>query len=227
MNILIVEDNRDIADNIADYLESLGHGFDFAGDGITAIQKALSGEHDAIILDIMLPGIDGYTVCRKLRQESSKQIPILMLTARDTLPDKLEGFSSGTDDYLVKPFALEELVARLHALVNRTGQDMENTCKVGDLEINPLTREVRREGSTIALNRTCFKILHVLMLAAPNVVSRAELERRLWEDMPPGSDSLRSHIYTLRSKIDKPFSRTLLHTIHGIGYRIYDERSSS
>ena len=226
MNILIVEDSRDIADNIADFLEVRGHSFDFAMDGITAMQKVMADEYDAIILDIMLPGMDGYMVCRRLRQEVTRHVPVLMLTARDTLPDKLEGFASGADDYLVKPFALEELLARLHALVNRASQGGEQRLLVGDLEINLLTREVWCQGRLIQLNRTCFKILHILALASPNVVSRTELEQKLWDNQPPGSDTLRSHIYTLRAKIDKPFSRVLLHTVHGIGYRIYDEKTS-
>ena len=227
MNVLIVEDNRDIADNIADFLETRGHSFDFAMDGVTAMQKVMGDEYDAVILDIMLPGMDGYMVCRRLRQEITRHIPVLMLTARDTLPDKLEGFSSGADDYLVKPFALEELLARLNALVNRSRQGGEQCLLIDDLEINLLTREVWCQGRLIHLNRTCFKILHILALASPNVVPRAELEQKLWDNQPPGSDdTLRSHIYTLRAKIDKPFSRVLLHTVHGVGYRIYDEKTA-
>ena len=126
LRILIVEDNVGIAENIADYLEVQDHALDFAMDGIGGLHLALTQDYDAIVLDIMLPGMDGLTFCRKLREQGSKQTPILMLTARDTLADKLEGFEAGTDDYLVKPFELQELEARLGALVRRAGQSLQD-----------------------------------------------------------------------------------------------------
>ena len=217
--ILIVEDHVDIAENIADYLESRGHILDFAMDGISGLHLALTHDYDAIVLDIMLPGMDGLTFCQKLRKEGGKQTPVLMLTARDTLSDKLEGFEAGADDYLVKPFALEELTARLGALVRRL-KVTPKKLQIADLEFDSGTMKVYRSGKEIKLNRVCLQILQILMKASPNVVKRSDLEQILWGDMPPGSDALRSHIYALRHAIDKPFKTPLIWTIHGIGYRL-------
>ncbi len=220
MHVLIVEDNRELADNIADYLESKGQTFDFAKDGITAVQRVASEEYDIILLDVMLPGMDGFTVCRTIRAEKNRRVPILMLTSRDTLPDKLTGFESGADDYLVKPFELEELWARLQALYARSAASQNEVLKIHDLELNPETHMVQRAHQDITLTKTCFKLLQILMAASPRIVPRAELELKLWDDMPPGSDVLRTNMYTLRNKIDKPFSKPLLQTVHGVGYRI-------
>ena len=220
LRILIVEDNIDIAENIADYFELQGYLTDFAMDGIGGLHLALTQEYDAIILDIVLPGIDGLTFCRKLRKEGEKATPVLMLTARDTLDDKLEGFDVGADDYLIKPFELAELNARILALVRRSDHAQKRLLRVGDLEMDIGKMQVQRAGCRIELNRACLKILTMLMQASPNVVSRQELEHVLWGDMPPGSDALRSHIYTLRRAIDKPFKCSLLETVHGVGYRL-------
>ena len=222
LRILIVEDNIDIAENIADYFELQDHVTDFAMDGIGGLHLALTQEYDAIILDIMLPGMDGLTFCRKLREECEKATPVLLLTARDTLGDKLEGFDAGADDYLVKPFELEELNARVQALVRRSDQAGKKPLRVGDLELDIGKRIVQRAGRPIELNRACLKILVMLMRASPNVVPRQEIEYALWSDMPPGSDALRSHIYTLRQAIDKPYERHLIHTVHGVGYKLVD-----
>lgn len=218
--ILIVEDNIDLAENICDYFDIQGHLTDFAMDGIGGMHLAVTQDYDAIILDIMLPGMDGLTFCRKLREESEKETPVLMLTARDTLSDKLEGFDAGADDYLVKPFELDELSARIQALVRRSYHVKEKCLRVGDLELHCGKMQVQRSGRAIELNRACFKILTILMQASPNVVSRKEIEHALWGEMPPGSDALRSHIYALRQAVDKPFHRQLILTMHGIGYRL-------
>ena len=222
LRILIVEDNTDIAENIADFLEVQGHLLDFAMDGIGGLHLALTHDYDAIILDVMLPGMDGLTFCRKLRQEGAKQTPVLMLTARDTLSDKLEGFEAGADDYLVKPFELQELEARLGALVRRAVRSTQGNLRLGDLEVDTGKMEVQRAGYSIDLNRVCLKILTMLLQAYPNVVSRKELEYALWGDMPPDSDALRSHIYALRRAVDKPFKRPLIQTVHGVGYRLVE-----
>lgn len=222
LRILIIEDNPDIAQNMGDFLEAQGHVLDFAMDGIGGLHLALTQTYDVIVLDLMLPGMDGLTLCKKLREEAEKNTPVLMLTARDTLNNKLEGFDAGADDYLVKPFALKELAARLNALAKRTKQSPKNKLQVADLELDIGTMEVRRGGQIIELNRTGLKILSMLMQAFPNVLSRETLEYALWGDTVPGSDALRSHIYTLRSAIDKPFPGPLLQTVHGIGYRLVD-----
>lgn len=218
LRILVVEDNIDIAENLADFLEAGGHQLDFAMDGIGGLHLALTQDYDVIILDVMLPGMDGFTFCRKLRKEGGKQTPVLMLTARDTLDDKLAGFDAGADDYLVKPFALKELSARVNAIVRRRSVFTEKQLHVADLELDLGTMKVRRSGQLIEMNRTCLNILSLLMKAYPNVVERKEIENALWGDMPPGSDALRSHIYALRRAIDKPFTTSLLHTVHGVGY---------
>lgn len=220
LRLLIIEDNRDIAENIGDYYEARGHLTDYAMDGISGFYLALTGAYDVIILDLMLPGMDGLTLCGKLREKVGRATPVLMLTARDTLNDKLAGFKIGADDYLVKPFALEELAARVHALSRRTGKPDAPVLQVGDLTMNTTTFKVHREGREIELNNTCLTILRRLLEASPNVVTRRELEHTLWGDTPPGSDALRSHMYTLRNKIDKPFAVPLLRTLHGIGYRV-------
>ncbi len=219
--ILVIEDNNDIAANIGDYLEDQGHIPDFAWDGISGMHLALTNSYDAIVLDVMLPGMDGLTLCSKLREvEPSSRVPILMLTARDTLDDKLAGFRAGTDDYLVKPFALEELYVRLQALITRSRATVEEQLVIGDLKLNQGTMAVERAGKGITLNRACMKILRHLMECYPNVVTRESLEQLLWSDEPPDSDALRSHIYQLRSKIDKPFGYSMIRTVHGIGFQI-------
>lgn len=222
LRILIVEDNIDLAENIGDYFDIQGHVTDFAMDGISGLHLALTQDYDAIILDIMLPGMDGLTLCRKLKEESEKETPVLMLTARDTLSDKLDGFNAGADDYLVKPFEFEELNARILALVRRSSHMNKKSIRVGDLEIDLGKMQALRAGLPIDLNRACVTILTLLMQASPNVVTRKEIEHVLWGDMPPGSDSLRSHIYTLRRAVDKPFKHHLIRTVHGIGYRLVD-----
>ena len=227
LRILIVEDNIDIAENITDYLELQGHVMDFAMDGIGGLHLALTQDYDAIILDITLPGMDGLTFCRKLREEGEKDTPVLMLTARDTLSDKLKGFEAGADDYLIKPFEMKELSARIQALIRRSVHAKRKLLQVGNLEIDFGKMQVQRAGHSIELNRTCFKILTMLMQASPDVVSRKEIEHALWSDMPPGSDALRSHIYTLRKAIDKPFNRHLIQTVHGIGYKLVDPNDIS
>jgi DNA-binding response OmpR family regulator len=220
LRILVVEDNADIAENIGDYLEAQGHVLDFALDGIGGLHLALTKDFDVIVLDIMLPGMDGLTFCRKLKETAKNHTPILMLTARDTLSDKLEGFRAGADDYLVKPFALEELAARIGVLVRRTDLPSQDLLRVADLEVDMGKMRVRRAGRPVVLNRACLKILTMLMQAHPRVVTRRELEYALWADMPPGSDALRSHIYALRRAIDRPFKHSLLETVHGVGYRL-------
>ncbi|MDO4708999.1 MAG: response regulator transcription factor [Pseudomonadota bacterium] len=220
MRILVIEDNQDIAANLGDFLEDRGHTVDFAADGVTGLHLAVVNEFDAIVLDLNLPGMDGLEVSRKLRNEARKQTPILMLTARDTLDNKLAGFESGADDYLVKPFALQEVEVRLAALARRGKGMQTRELQVADLEYNLDTLEVRRAGKLLQLNPTALRILQALMEASPAVVTRQELENRVWGEELPDSDSLRVHIHGLRSAIDKPFGSTLIQTRHGIGYRI-------
>ena len=219
MHLLLIEDSQDLAANICEHLAARGHVMDAAGDGVTGLHLAVVNSYDAIILDVGLPGMDGLTLCHKLRHDAHKQTPVLMLTARDTLKDKLSGFGSGADDYLVKPFALQELEARLQALVRR-GAAGGAVLRVGDLLANTDTLQVKRGGSAITLTPTALKLLIQLMRASPRVLSRQEIELALWGDLPPDSDALRTHIHALRAAIDKKFPVKLLHTVHGMGYRI-------
>lgn len=220
---LIVEDNRDICGNIATYLEKLGYVLDFAHDGVTAMNLALTNPFDVIVLDLMMPRMDGLTFCQRLRADAEIETPVLMLTAMDTLDDRLKGFDAGADDYLVKPFALQELHARIRALYKRSHRNADNLLTVGDLTLNRSTLQVHRAGRRIEINPAGMKLLRRLMEESPSVVDRDELETLLWADERPDGDALRSHMYKLRQAIDKPFDRPLIHTLHRIGYRIAED----
>lgn len=220
MRILVIEDNRDILANLLDYLEIKGYSVDCAQDGLAGLHLATSEHYDLIVLDLMLPGMDGVQLCQRLRNEARNAVPILMLTARDTLEDRLEGLRSGADDYLIKPFSLAELVARIEAVLRRSQGRQKRRLQVADLTYDLDTSEVTRAGKVLRLNRLTMQLLKILMQRSPSVVRREVLEEALWGDEPPNSDSLRSHIHLLRQTIDKPFSTALLHTQHGVGYRI-------
>jgi DNA-binding response OmpR family regulator len=218
MRILVIEDRQDILQNIVDYLTLKGYVVDCAHNGLGGLHLALTQPFDLIVLDIMLPGMDGFTLCRKLRQDAGVFIPVIMLTARDQVDDKLTGFQSGADDYLVKPFALPELQARIEAVLRRSQAGIGHRLQVADLSFDLHTLEVTRQGKPLKLNPIGLKLLEKLMKSSPNVVRRESLQGLLWGDDVPDSDSLRSHIHLLRLVIDKPFERSLLHTVHGIGY---------
>lgn len=223
-DVLLVEDHRDIAEMIYDYLEGEGYSVDYADSGDAGLKFGSDNRYDAIVLDVMLPGIDGFEVCRRLRTDVGLQTPVLMLTARDTLDDKLSGFDSGADDYLVKPFDLEELGARIKALLTRRQRNDRQQClRVGDLSVDLATRKVIRAGQPLTLTPIGMKILIALMKASPGVVDRHRIERLVWNDLPPDSDALRSHMYNLRKVVDRPFDTVLIHTVQGAGFRITDE----
>jgi len=178
------------------------------------------------VLDVMLPGEDGYSFCQYLRKELALDTPVIFMTARDQLDDKLEGFARGGDDYIVKPFALPELVARVQALVRRERREVApNLLTVADLQLDPARQEVRREGQLLKLSPTAFRILRILMRESPKVVSREQLEHELWGDLVPDSDALRSHLYNLRKAVDKPFEHALLETLPGVGFSIRPPRT--
>ncbi|KPK38824.1 MAG: XRE family transcriptional regulator [Gammaproteobacteria bacterium SG8_47] len=226
-SLLLIEDHQDIAEMVYAYLEHRGYSLDYAADGVTGLHLAVTNDYDVIILDLMLPGLDGIELCAKLRTEARKDTPVLMLTARDTLHDKVAGLDAGADDYLVKPFEIQELEARIRALLRRRrGQLAPEIMRVADLTLDTGTLRVERGGKTLTLTPIGLKILTVLMRASPRVVSRRELERDVWGDILPDSDTLRSHLYSLRKAIDKPFDRPLLHTLHGSGYRLADENET-
>ena len=219
--LLLIEDHSDIATMVYDYLERRGYTVDYAADGVTGLHLAVTHEYDVIILDLMLPGIEGMEVLRKLRLEAKRPAPVLILSARDTLADKLAGLDNGADDYLVKPFEIRELEARVKALVRRQkGLVNPEILRIADLCYDTGAMQVRRGGLALKLTPIALKILGILMRASPRVVSRREIEREVWGDIVPDSDTLRSHIYTLRKIIDRPFRQPLLHTIQNTGYRL-------
>lgn len=223
MNILLIEDNRDLATNMFDYFEAKGHAMDLAADGISGLHFAATNQYDVLILDLMLPGIDGLTLCKRLR-EAGRLTPILMLTARDSLDDKIAGLEAGADDYVVKPFSLREVEARLLALVRRAQvREAGSMLKVGNLSFDTGTFKVTRGGRTIDLPPVPLKLLEILMRQSPRVLPREEIERAIWGDSPPDSDALRAHLYILRSAIDKQADKPLIKTLRGIGYQISDE----
>jgi len=218
--ILLVEDHDDLAATVGAYLEDSGFAMDYAADGSIALNLLEDNHYDIIILDLMLPKVDGMKVCKKLRDRGDST-PILMLTARDQLDDKIEGFESGADDYLVKPFDMEELSARVNALIRRArGEVSDGAIKIGDLVFDPRTMRVERDGKRLNLSPTSIRILRILMRESPRLVSREQLENELWGDMLPDSDTLRSHMYNLRKSIDRPFETKLLHTVQGMGFKL-------
>ncbi len=220
MYILVIEDNADLVANLYDFLEPRGHSVDAAYDAHSGLRFAEEKNYDIILLDLMLPGMDGMEICRHLRSQGC-MTPILMLTARDTLQDKLDGFASGTDDYLVKPFAMQELEVRIQALVRRVrGEQSQKVIQVDDLQYDPVTLKVQRGDNKITLPPIPLRILEILIRQSPKVISRQEIERRIWCDIRPDSDALRTHISVLRTAIDKPYNNKLLRTVHGIGYQL-------
>jgi DNA-binding response OmpR family regulator len=221
LRILIIEDDPTIAANLYDFLEARGHSIDAASDGVTGLHLAVSQAFDAIVLDIGLPGMDGLTVARKLREEAHIEIPILMLTARDTLEDKLEGFSRGADDYLVKPFLLKEVEARLTAMHRRSsGRVTSRLLEAGTLTLDPKTMTVRFSGNEVKLPPKCLRILELLMQEPGRVISRDEIERLVWGEAQETSDTLRSHLHTLRRALTAAGGQDPVETLHGIGYRL-------
>jgi DNA-binding response OmpR family regulator len=222
MRILIIEDHPDILANLYGFLEPKGHVLDSAGNGYGGLALASQHEYDVIVLDVMLPGLNGLELCQRLRADLNNSTPVLMLTARDSLQDKVAGFNSGADDYLVKPFSLVELEVRLQALVRRAGgkNSVSSALRFGELTFDPETYEAIRAGQPVSLTKTGFTILRCLMTAAPRIVSRDTLEYAVWGDDRPDSDALRTHIHALRHALDKPFAFPMLRTVPGVGYRL-------
>jgi DNA-binding response OmpR family regulator len=222
MRVLIVEDDADIVATLYSYLEPRGYVLDCAANGFGGFALMGQNEYDAIVLDLKVPGIDGLSLCRKLREELNNATPVLILSGCGTIDDKVAGFEAGADDYVVKPFSLIELDIRVKALVRRArGKNLgSNLLRVGDLEFNTATFEVKRAGIPLTLTKTGFTILYRLMKEAPKVVPRETLEAELWGENPPDSDALRTHIHALRQSLDKHQAFSMLRTVQGIGYRL-------
>lgn len=222
MKLLIVEDNPHLVANLFEYFEDRGHVLDAAPDGLTGLHLAVSNPYDAIVVDWMLPRMDGPTLVQRLRRDSGIRTPIIMLTARDELPDKLAGFHAGADDYLTKPFDLAELEVRLHALLARSQPqpNIRRELVVDGLSLNLDTLDVIRDGVLVKLYPACRKLLEALLRASPAVVTRERLEEVVWGDSPPDTDMLRSHMYELRRAIDGGHASKLIQTVPRSGYRI-------
>ncbi len=221
MRVLIIEDDPAIAANLYDFLEARGHVVDAAADGVTGLHLAVAGKFDAIVLDLGLPGMDGVTLCRKLRDEARNDTPVLVLTARDTLEDKLEGFARGADDYLVKPFALKEVEARLAALhKRRLGNVAQRVLAAGELTLDPQTLMIRFHGRDVKLPPKCIRLLETLMAQPRRVYSRSELEAAVWGKEQETSDTLRSHMHVLRRELARAGGYDPIENVHGLGYRL-------
>lgn len=220
MKVLLVEDTQAVAEVIFDYFEETDVELDYAANGHLGLALAQQGQFDCIILDIMLPGIDGLSICQTLRKDGNNT-PIIMLTARDTNSDMLTGLKQGADDYIVKPFDLELLEARVEAVVRRGSKlGFQQSLSCGPLKVDLGTKQVWRDEQEIKLNFSAFKILLYIMEQHPAVANKQSLEELLWQDDLPDSDLLRKHIYQLRSKVDKPFATELIKTVPKIGYRL-------
>lgn len=222
MNLLLVEDHKPIADIVFDYFEMKGHSVDWAADGRQGLYLAERGHYDVIILDLMLPHLDGLSLCRKLRGQGD-DTPVLMLTARDRNEDVLAGYEHGTDGYLVKPFDLKVLYARVQALHRRhVGSVAASEIMFGHLKLDLGSRTVYRDGLEFKLNKTLFTILKILMMRAPGVTSREELIHEIWGNDEPDRDLLRGHIYQLRTQIDRPFDFSYIRTVPKVGYQLVE-----
>lgn len=220
LSVLIIEDNDAIAARVGDYLTARDMVVDFAANASQGVRMAMATGYDVVILDLTLPDGDGLAVCRRIKAAHARDVPILMLTARDSLADKVEGFQAGTDDYLTKPFALEEVFLRCQALARRRTLHTTRETVIGPLTIDHHKRSVSRAGRAIELSPTDFDILYAMVEAYPNAISRSSLIQKIWGEDLPESDVLRSHIYTLRNAVDKPFADKMIKTIHGVGFRL-------
>ena len=220
MRVLVVEDETKMAALIRRGLQEEGMAVDVEGRGEDALPRAGATEYDAIVLDVMLPGIDGFETCRELRAEGIWS-PVLMLTARDSVEDRVAGLDGGADDYLTKPFSFAELLARLRALARRGPVERPVTVEVGDLRLDPATRQVWRGDEGISLSAKEFALLEVLMRRAGEVLSRFQLLEHAWDyEYENRSNVVDVYVRYLRQKIDRPFSRDSIETVRGAGYRM-------
>ena len=223
MRILIVEDDRRLAHQLKKGMEELGYVVAVASEGTEGLEAARRGEFDVLVLDVMLPGLDGFSIVRRLRA-AKRATPILLLTARDAADDVVTGLDAGADDYLTKPFSFKILLARLRALSRRKSVEPTTKLQISDLVLDPASREVKRSGSVISLTRTEFILLETLMRNAGRVITRTRMIEAVWGcDRDIECNTLDVFIRQLRSKIDVPGSPKLIHTIRGIGYALREE----
>jgi two-component system response regulator MprA len=222
MRILVVDDDAAVRESLGRALRLEGYDVELASDGLEALERLQgSGDDpDLVLLDVLMPNIDGLEVCRRLRRMGSR-LPVLMLTARDEVTDRVAGLDAGADDYVVKPFALAELLARVRALLRRSADEAVDVLRFGDLELDPATREVRRNGDPIELTRTEFALLELFLLNPRQVLTRSIIFERVWGyDFGFGSNSLDVYIGYLRRKTEAGGKTRLIHTIRGVGYAL-------
>jgi two-component system, OmpR family, response regulator MprA len=224
MKILVVDDERAVRESLRRALVLQGYEVELASDGAEALARlAPDGQPDAVVLDILMPGIDGLEVCRQIRRRGNS-VPVLMLTARDAVGDRVEGLDAGADDYLVKPFALEELLARIRALLRRATPAADGVLHFADLELDTGTREVRRGDDKVELTRTEFNLLELFMLNPRQVLTRSIIFERVWGyDFGFASNSLDVYIGYLRRKTEAGGKPRLIHTVRGVGYALREQ----
>jgi two-component system OmpR family response regulator len=220
MRLLVVEDDVKLARALERGLQREGYAVDLAGTGDDALSQATANDYDAVVLDVMLPGRDGFSVCRTMRT-NERWAPVLMLTARDQVTDRIRGLDAGADDYLVKPFDFGELLARLRALIRRGPSERPPVLEVGDLHIDPAARIVTRAGRAIELTVREFALLQFLAQRAGEVVSREQLLEHVWDSTEEGSTNVVDvYIGYLRNKVDRPFRGKIIRTVRGIGFML-------
>ncbi len=219
MRILVVDDEVAIADVIKQGLEEAGYRVDVAYDGLNGLKMAQEREYSALVLDIMLPGCDGWTLCQRLR-EARNVVPVLMLTARDGVKDRVKGLDIGADDYLPKPFDFDELIARVRALLRRDRVHKTKRIRIADLEIDTGLRRVRRGGQTISLTPREYSLLEALASHEGQALTREAIQERVWMDEESYSNTVDAYIKMLRKKLDAGFEPKLIHTVHGVGYTL-------
>jgi Response regulators consisting of a CheY-like receiver domain and a winged-helix DNA-binding domain len=219
MNVLIIEDNPAVARLLKQATKEAGYTPQMADNGLQALSCALSQQFDLILLDVMLPGLDGFEICRRLRAAQVSSL-ILMITARDSTEDKIAGLDAGADDYIVKPFQVAELLARMRALLRR-GQSSSPVLRVADLTLDPVTRKATRDGKSTSLSATEYSLLEYMMRHADRVLTRSEILDHVWQYDFGGTDNvLDVYIGYLRQKLDKGHGQRLIHTVRGVGFRM-------
>lgn len=225
LNVLLIEDDRDLALSLIDHLEIEHIACDYAVNGVEGLSLIEKNHYQVLILDINMPGMNGLTMCEKLRAEGN-ETPVLMLTARDTLADKIDGFNAGTDDYMVKPFEIEELIARLHALSKRRSGQV-SSLEVGPIKLDLTMRIASVNGESVKLTPIGLKLLEHLMRASPNPVSQAELFMSIWGDEVLDSNKLRVHIHNLRKSLGADFAGKLIKTTSRFGFFLENDTNTT